>query len=170
VGSRAPRGTSCPVHAGIPYVAASRLHHRRLWNTASPFTGDDHYNIGSAPLVIASESRQSVAPQGRKLDCFVAPLLAMTARYNSAIPRRRRNCFRQLDAGVEASGPHDFAVRNKRPRLQRSLRPPHPAPYVEPDIGPRKSNQADAGSLPRMSDRADSSRSICPSVPTVIRR
>jgi len=25
--------------------------------------------------------------------------------------RRRRNCFRRLDAGVEASGPHDFAVR-----------------------------------------------------------
>jgi hypothetical protein len=25
--------------------------------------------------------------------------------------RRLRNCFRQLDAGVEASGPHDFAVR-----------------------------------------------------------
>jgi hypothetical protein len=27
--------------------------------------------------------------------------------------RHRRNCFRQLDAGVEASGPHDFAVRKK---------------------------------------------------------
>jgi hypothetical protein len=25
--------------------------------------------------------------------------------------RRRQNCFRRLDAGVEASGPHDFAVR-----------------------------------------------------------
>ena len=25
--------------------------------------------------------------------------------------RRRRNCFRQLDASVGASGPHDFAVR-----------------------------------------------------------
>ena len=23
------------------------------------------------------------------------------------------NCFRKLDAGVEASGPHDFAVRNQ---------------------------------------------------------
>ena len=31
-------------------------------------------------------------------------------------------------------------------------------------------NQAAAGSLPRISDRADNSRSICPSVPTVIRR
>jgi hypothetical protein len=25
--------------------------------------------------------------------------------------RHQRNCFRQLDAGVEASGPHDFTVR-----------------------------------------------------------
>jgi hypothetical protein len=25
--------------------------------------------------------------------------------------RHRRKCFRQLDAGLEASGPHDFAVR-----------------------------------------------------------
>jgi hypothetical protein len=27
--------------------------------------------------------------------------------------RRRRSCLHQLDAGVEASGPHDFAVRNQ---------------------------------------------------------
>jgi hypothetical protein len=27
--------------------------------------------------------------------------------------RRRRSCPHQLDAGVEASGPHDFAVRNQ---------------------------------------------------------
>lgn len=40
----------------------------------------------------------------------------------------------------------------------------------KPDIGPRKSHQADAGPLLKMSDRADNSRSICPSVPTVIRR
>src|SRR3979490_539593 len=26
--------------------------------------------------------------------------------------RHRRSCLHQLDAGVEASGPHDFAVRN----------------------------------------------------------
>jgi hypothetical protein len=43
--------------------------------------------------------------------------------------RHQRNCFRQLDAGVEASGPHDFAVRT---RALSSLAPPastasHPA-------------------------------------------
>jgi hypothetical protein len=35
---------------------------------------------------------------------------------------------RRLDASTEASGPHDFAVRLKRPRLWRHPRPPHPAP------------------------------------------
>src|SRR5271165_3046419 len=31
--------------------------------------------------------------------------------------RRRRNCFRRLDASVGASGPHDFAVRASAARL-----------------------------------------------------
>jgi hypothetical protein len=34
----------------------------------------------------------------------------------------------KLDAGVEASGPHDFAVRVSAARLQRHQRPPHPIP------------------------------------------
>jgi hypothetical protein len=29
--------------------------------------------------------------------------------------RHRRSCLRKLDAGVEASGPHDFAVRKSAP-------------------------------------------------------
>jgi hypothetical protein len=41
---------------------------------------------------------------------------------------------RQLDAGVEASGPHDFAVRESRTaRLSARSRPPHPAPNVRDD-------------------------------------
>ena len=39
----------------------------------------------------------------------------------------------KLDAGVEASGPHDFAVRFSAVRQERRLRPPHPAPYVRDD-------------------------------------
>ena len=35
---------------------------------------------------------------------------------------------RELDAGVEASGPHDFAVRLGAVRRQHHRRPPHPAP------------------------------------------
>jgi len=35
---------------------------------------------------------------------------------------------RKLDASVEASGPHDFAVRVSAVRRQRYRRPPHPAP------------------------------------------
>ena len=44
--------------------------------------------------------------------------------------RRRRDAEHrhQLDASVEASEPHDFAVRLPRPRLKRDQRPPHPAP------------------------------------------
>jgi hypothetical protein len=33
--------------------------------------------------------------------------------------RRSRNFFHQLDASVEASEPHDFAVRDQRLRLKR---------------------------------------------------
>jgi hypothetical protein len=34
----------------------------------------------------------------------------------------------KLDAGVEASGPHDFAVRLLRCSSRAHLRPSHPAP------------------------------------------
>jgi hypothetical protein len=40
---------------------------------------------------------------------------------------------RKLDAGVEASGPHDFAVRYGVVRLSTQSRPPHPAPNVRDD-------------------------------------
>jgi hypothetical protein len=42
--------------------------------------------------------------------------------------RHRRNYFRQLDASVGASGPHDFTVRVGAARLASPKRPPHPAP------------------------------------------
>jgi hypothetical protein len=64
--------------------------------------------------------------------------------------RRQRSCLHRLDAGVEASGPHDFAVRERLPqkplggvgtvppkflrrrisgaRLAPPPRPPHPVP------------------------------------------
>jgi hypothetical protein len=47
--------------------------------------------------------------------------------------RHRRNCLRQLDASVGASGPHDFAVREPAPFVCAPPRPPHPAPYVRDD-------------------------------------
>jgi hypothetical protein len=47
--------------------------------------------------------------------------------------RRLRNCFRQLDASVGASGPHDFAVRASAARLAPLPRPSHPAPNVRDD-------------------------------------
>ena len=36
-------------------------------------------------LVIASEAKQSISPRKERMDCFVASLLAMTARHTSAI-------------------------------------------------------------------------------------
>ena len=47
--------------------------------------------------------------------------------------RRWRCLNRQLDAGVEASGPHDFAVRLRAVRQWHYQRPPHPAPNVRDD-------------------------------------
>ena len=41
--------------------------------------------------------------------------------------------FRQLEASVEAPGPHDFAVRARRTRLVHRARPSHPAPNVRDD-------------------------------------
>ena len=42
---------------------------------------------------------------------------------------RQRKYFRQLDASVGASGPHDFAVREARAFVFRAAsRPPHPVP------------------------------------------
>jgi len=43
-------------------------------------------------------------------------------------PSPAKVAFRELDASVGASGPHDFAVRIGRSRLQHHQRPPHPVP------------------------------------------
>ena len=48
----------------------------------------------------------------------------------SPSPVRLRSNRHQLDASVGASGPHDFAVREKRIRRLRCPRPPHLPPHV----------------------------------------
>jgi hypothetical protein len=47
--------------------------------------------------------------------------------------RHLRDISRKLDAGVETSGPHDFAVRVSTVRPRRHPRPSHPAPHVRDD-------------------------------------
>jgi hypothetical protein len=47
--------------------------------------------------------------------------------------RHQWKCFRQFNASVEASGPHDFSVRTDAPRLRATVRPSHPAPNVRDD-------------------------------------
>ena len=49
--------------------------------------------------------------------------------------RRNRSCLRSLDASVEASGPHDFAVRVSTVR-QRCLRVHRIPPRVRDDREP----------------------------------
>ena len=46
---------------------------------------------------------------------------------------RRFALAAKLDASVEASGPHDFAVRVSTVRQKHQPRPPHPVPYVRDD-------------------------------------
>jgi hypothetical protein len=47
--------------------------------------------------------------------------------------RHRQVTTCQLDASVEASGPHDFAVRISTVRQPCYQRPPHPMPNVRDD-------------------------------------
>src|SRR6202011_6073514 len=82
-----PKRPSHPRMRGVQYAAASRFHHRRLWNTGSPGLkpGDDDCGCGAFETVIASEAKQSIEQQER-MDCFVASLLAMTS---NTTPRSR---------------------------------------------------------------------------------
>jgi hypothetical protein len=45
-------------------------------------------------------------------------------------PSPAKVAFRKLDASVEASGPHDFAVRFSAVRQTAHQRPPHPLPAL----------------------------------------
>ena len=47
--------------------------------------------------------------------------------------RRLADTSAKLDAGVEASGPHDFTVRSRRHSSLVPPRPSHPLPYVRDD-------------------------------------
>src|ERR1700736_6379663 len=55
--------------------------------------------------------------------------------------RHRRNCLRQLDASVGASGPHDFAVRVSTVR-QRAARVHRIPPPTSVTIAKRPSEEA----------------------------
>jgi hypothetical protein len=61
--------------------------------------------------------------------------------------RHQRNCFHQLDASVEASGPHDFAVRVSAVRY-RHLRVHRIPPRVRDDREPPLMWDRTAGNKP----------------------
>src|SRR5450432_4942568 len=49
------------------------------------------------------------------------------------LPPSSAVCLRQLDTGVRVSGPHDFSVRERRPRPGTIRVHRIPAPYVRDD-------------------------------------
>ena len=57
-----------------------------------------------------------------------ALLSPSSCEYGWSAPGRADFASAKLDASVEASGPHDFAVRISAVRQQHQPRPPHPAP------------------------------------------
>jgi hypothetical protein len=69
----------------------------------------------------------------------------------------RRRCdakhHHQLDASVEASGPHDFAVRLQHRRRRHHQRPPHPAPRFL-TIASRPSMERDVAAIEMILSKA----------------
>ena len=63
---------------------------------------------------------------------FLRALLGDRA-FLSPSPVRCASIVTRLNASVEASGPHDFAVRVSTIRQERYPRPPHPALHVRDD-------------------------------------
>jgi hypothetical protein len=57
--------------------------HRSFW-----LIPQFQFQTAITPTVIASGAKQSISPHQESMDCFVASLLAMTARYTFTFPRR----------------------------------------------------------------------------------
>jgi hypothetical protein len=78
-----------------------------------------------------TKTHTSIQVQRRQsgLPCaMVYGLYALSPVTGLSCHRHPRNDFRELDASVGASGPHDFAVRVSTFRQIAHSRPPHPAP------------------------------------------
>src|SRR5260221_5880435 len=71
-----------PRKRSIQYAAAFRFHHRRLGILDRPPSRAMTTDRFVAEPSLRAQAKQSIAPRNRKLDCFVAPLLAMTADPN----------------------------------------------------------------------------------------
>ena len=68
------------------------------------------------------------SPRGQVLTAYstLSPAIGLFVTVPGAM---REHCHR-VDASVETSGPHGFAVRDTRIRLMRASRPPHLPPNV----------------------------------------
>src|ERR1700736_5361898 len=66
-------------------------------------------------------------------------------------------CLRKLDAGVEASGPHDFAVRSKHLSSARSV-----IAHGKPALPSRRAQNAAASTASRPASVTIAIRPLCP--------
>jgi hypothetical protein len=93
-------------------------------------TGRSMRPIAACAMVVAKRTR--VSRSHRIHPAFPAQwftaYIALSPATGLFCHRRPWSCLHELDTSVGVSGPHDFAVRLKRPRQKRHPRPPHPAP------------------------------------------
>jgi len=111
---------------------ANDRYYRRCAEIAARFGGAEAAAPLAALPVIASEARQSSGTDAPNVDCFVAPLLAMTWKARLAAYRRRR---RSRPRGGPRQDRRDARARDGRARLPA---PPPARPHR------RRSGAADA--------------------------
>jgi hypothetical protein len=102
---------------------------------ASKIRGRRESRVPAAPAAPRAKCRKhaSASPQvtgtpGHPCTMVLTVSFALSPVIGLCCHRRLAETSAKLDASVEASGPHDFAVRSRRLRQERTLRPPHPAP------------------------------------------
>src|SRR5437762_10603543 len=101
-----------------------------------PNRGRRECRVRAAPAVSRAKSKKAheVVTTGSPEQPGIPRAMVLTVSFvlspviGLCCHRRQRNYFRQLDAGVEASGPHDFAVRVQHVSSSMLPRPPHPVP------------------------------------------
>ena len=78
-----------------------------------------------------THTRCQVTPESPGIPhAVVYGLYVLSPAIRTCLSPSSANCFRRLDANLEASEPHDFAIRFRRPRQERHPRPPHPRPAL----------------------------------------
>ena len=132
--ARGGRGAHCACLFDLAAPCARGLagSFRPLQSEGAGNAGRPMRPIAACAMVVVERTRVSqVTPESPGIP------RAMVLRLMSYSPRRsgflvtvapKKLASQELDAGVEASGPHDFAVRSRCSRQSHHQRPSHPAP------------------------------------------